>query len=86
MLETIRGQVPFAAPDSGRAQYSDTNCQLLGVLIEAFSQAPLTEVFPTRGFAPLEMADTYVYDDQRPPQIARLDFFHMNSRLPCLWP
>jgi CubicO group peptidase (beta-lactamase class C family) len=44
-----------------KASYSDTNYQLLGVIIEAAAGAPLHQVFEQFFFAPLELNQTYLY-------------------------
>lgn len=80
-LDLIRGQSPFAAPDSGKSHYSDTNYQLLGALIEVVADGPLVDVFAERIFAPLEMADTYLFDHTIPRATEPLPFFCENTAL-----
>jgi D-alanyl-D-alanine carboxypeptidase len=65
-LEMIRGTEPPAAPDSGKAHYSDTNYQLLGAVIESVCSSPLPEVFARRIFVPLGLESTYVYGHSEP--------------------
>ena len=67
VLALARKATPFAAPDSGKSHYSDTNFQLLGALIERITELPLTEAFKTRIFDPLAMADTYLFNGSVPP-------------------
>lgn len=81
VLEIIRGMRPFAAPDSGKSHYSDTNYQLLGALIETITERPLAEIFKERIFDPLKMAGTYLYDFETPRSITPLPFYHENNRL-----
>jgi D-alanyl-D-alanine carboxypeptidase len=45
-------------PNSGKANYSFTNYQLVGRLIEAVTAQPLSEVFKSRIFEPLELTHT----------------------------
>lgn len=66
VLEMARNATPFAAPDSGKSHYSDTNYQLLGAIIETITEQPLADVFHSRIFAPLEMGDTYLFDSNKP--------------------
>ncbi len=81
VLELIRGQSPFAAPDSGRSHYSDTNYQLLGALIEVVAERPLADAFAERIFARSEMADTYLFDHTTPPTKEPLPFYCENTAL-----
>jgi CubicO group peptidase (beta-lactamase class C family) len=62
VLDMARNASPFAAPDSGKSHYSDTNYQLLGAIIEAITGQSLADAFRTRIFDRLEMADTYLFD------------------------
>ncbi len=81
VLEMVRNQSPFAAPDSGKSHYSDTNYQLLGALIEVVTEQSLSDAFAERIFTPLEMANTYLYDHTKPPAVEPLPFFCENTRL-----
>ena len=81
VLEMIRGQPPFAAPDSGKSHYSDTNYQLLGALIEAITGRSLSEAFKKRIFEPLEMVRTYLFSYESPPSTTPLPFFYDNTKL-----
>lgn len=81
VVELIRRQSPFAAPDSGKSYYSDTNYQLLGALIEVIAEKPLADVFAQRVFAPLDMADTYLFDHTSPRSTEPLPFFCENTQL-----
>ncbi len=81
VLELIRGKAPFAAPDSGKSHYSDTNYQLLGAVIEVVTDLTLVEAFRERIFEPTEMADTYLYDHKVPPAVEPLPFYCNNTSL-----
>ncbi len=82
VLEMARHSTPFAAPDSGKSHYSDTNFQLLGALIEAIIEQPLADVFKTRIFDPLEMKGSYLFDSNNPPRsIAPLPTYYKDTRL-----
>lgn len=81
VIALIRRRSPFAAPDSGKSHYSDTNYQLLGALIEVVTELTLADVFKERIFNPMEMADTYLYDHERPPVVEPLPFYYKNNQL-----
>ncbi len=68
VLEMARNSTPFAAPDSGKSYYSDTNFQLLGALIESITEQRLANVFKTRIFDPLGMTESYLFDSKNPPR------------------
>jgi len=65
-LATAREMTPFAAPDSGKSHYSDTNYQLLGAIIEAITGHSLADVFQMWIFDRLGLAHTYLFDCGRP--------------------
>ena len=81
VLDIIRERPPFAAPDSGRSHYSDTNFQLLGALIEVVTETKLASALHERIFARLGMANTYLYDHTAPPAVAPLPFYNENTPL-----
>ncbi len=82
VLEMARNSTPFAAPDSGKSHYSDTNFQLLGALIEAISEQPLSDVFKARIFDPLGMEDSYLFDSNHPPRpIAPIPAYYKDTKL-----
>jgi len=81
VLEMARKATPFAAPDSGKSHYSDTNYQLLGAIIEAITGQSLADVFKARIFAPLNMVDTYLFDSNTPRSIEPLPFYSGDTRL-----
>ncbi len=62
VLTMVRGLKPSNVPDGGKSHYSDTNYQLLGAIIEAITDCPLTQVFQGRIFGPLALDQTYVFD------------------------
>jgi D-alanyl-D-alanine carboxypeptidase len=55
LARTLPAKFP---PNSGKANYSFTNYQLVGRLIEAVTNQPLSEVFRTQIFEPLELSQT----------------------------
>lgn len=81
-VEMARGLRPMSAPDSGRAQYSDTNFQLLGAVIEAATGQDLPTVFAAGLFEPLGLSDTYLFDHRRAPdRAAPVPLYHKAKRL-----
>lgn len=81
VLDLVRGKASFAAPDSGRSHYSDTNYQLLGELIEVVAERSLADAFQERIFDRLEMADTYLYDADAPRPVEPLPFYVRDAPL-----
>lgn len=81
VIEIIRYQTPFSAPDSGKSHYSDTNYQLLGALLEVVTDRSLADVFSERIFVPLQMVDTYLFDVNSPPAVEPLPFYYENTQL-----
>ena len=57
-LELARGMTAPFAPHSGRAEYSFTNYQLVGRLIEAIYGCPLAAALDRELLAPLALSDT----------------------------
>lgn len=57
LLGYVSPDAKFTPPGSGW-QYSNTNYILLGMVIEAIDQQPLSQVFQERLFGPLGMTDT----------------------------
>ncbi len=49
-----------------KASYSDTNYQLLGLIIESVTGEPLHEIYQTYLFVPLDMTNTYLYTRSEP--------------------
>jgi D-alanyl-D-alanine carboxypeptidase len=81
VLDIARNATPFAAPDSGKSHYSDTNYQLLGAIIEAITEQSLADVFHTRIFDRLEMADTYLFDHKIPRSVEPMPFYNADTQL-----
>ena len=81
VLEMVRNSTPFAAPDSGKSYYSDTNYQILGEIIENICEQPLADVFDTRIFRPLGMADTYLFDSNSPRSRKPLPAYYKDIKL-----
>lgn len=52
----------FPPGEKGRARYSDTNYQILSLIIENITGKPINIVFNTL-FQELNLTDTYVYED-----------------------
>lgn len=71
IIAIVRRLSPEFAPGTGdTAFYSDTNYALLGAIIEAVTGATIADSFQQMIFAPLGLADTYVFgsaDDQPRP-------------------
>jgi CubicO group peptidase (beta-lactamase class C family) len=63
-LEMARRMAPVGQPGRmRRAQYSDTNYQLLDAVIEAVEGAPLADVLERRIIRPLGLRQTWLYAD-----------------------
>ncbi|MFN4769946.1 MAG: serine hydrolase domain-containing protein [Candidatus Kapaibacterium sp.] len=64
---------PFAPNTPKRAFYSDTNYQLLGLIIERITKQPLAQVLQERILDPLHLENTYMYADptDERPQVMR---------------
>ncbi|MCC6007760.1 MAG: beta-lactamase family protein [Rhodobacteraceae bacterium] len=63
-LAAIRGIRPRFAPGTPRkVQYSDTNYQLLGRMLERLSGQDLPGLFASEIFAPLGLGHSYIYTD-----------------------
>ncbi|MCE8546023.1 beta-lactamase family protein [Ruegeria pomeroyi] len=67
VLEMARSLPPMAAPDSGKAHYSDTNFQLLGAVLEAVSGKPFATLLQAYICEPLGLRQTTTFDAQNPP-------------------
>ncbi|MFY0675326.1 MAG: beta-lactamase family protein [Bacteroidia bacterium] len=62
----------FAPGEKGKALYSDTNFQLLGMIIEKVTGASISHAFSERIFEPLGLNNTYLYldeNDNRPKKM-----------------
>lgn len=64
---TRRLKAKFPPDSRARAFYSDTNYQLLGALIEAVEEAPVSEVMNQRIIQPLGLKDTYLFSERDIP-------------------
>lgn len=60
VLDMARSLAPVAAPDSGRAHYSDTNYQLLGAAVSTVTGRSFAQDVAARISAPLGLAETDV--------------------------
>ena len=65
---------PRFAPTRGYL-YSDTNYQLLGLVVEKVTNLPLHQAYQQWLFAPLQMRDTYVEFYEQPRQAVSHSFF-----------
>lgn len=64
ILNRVKSLTPHFVPGAeNQAYYSDTNYQLLGVIIENITGKKLSEVYSEHIFAPLHMDDTYLKTD-----------------------
>lgn len=61
-LGRVRRMRPPFRPGDRRAHYSDTNFLLLGEIIQCVTGRTTTAIFREQIFAPLGLAQTYVYD------------------------
>lgn len=89
VLAVARSIPPRFAPGAqgGRkSHYSDTNYQLLGAIIEALTGKIIADIFQTRVFDRLEMAQTYLYDCRRSRETPPLPLYHREQMLSIpLW-
>ncbi|GAE07339.1 D-alanyl-D-alanine carboxypeptidase [Paenibacillus sp. JCM 10914] len=69
----------FFPGQKGKAQYSDTNYQLLGRILENITGQPVASLFKERIFDPLNLNDTYFYLD--PQDDSPIDFYYKEKRL-----
>lgn len=81
VLDWTRTRAPQAAPDSGRASYSDTNYQLLGAIIEAVTDMPYGDAIQARICAPLGLTRTALFDANRDGDGRSLPVYHKTRRL-----
>lgn len=80
VLKMVRGMKSYNKPGSGRAYYSDTNYQLLGLIIESVTESTLEDVFAQRIFEPLQLDQTFVFD-YRKEQSVTLSMYRRNLEL-----
>lgn len=80
VLDSIKQLPPkFAPGQKGKVNYSDTNYQLLGGIIEKVTGMTMAEVFDVYIFQPLQLKHTYAYTDiadTRPVQM-----YHNGKRI-----
>ncbi|SNT76865.1 serine hydrolase domain-containing protein [Paracoccus seriniphilus] len=81
VLAWARAGRPFAAPDSGRAHYSDTNFQLLDTVIEAACGMSYGEAVQQRICKTLGLTRTALYDAARDGDGRTLPVWHKDKRL-----
>jgi D-alanyl-D-alanine carboxypeptidase len=77
-LAAARQKTPKFLPGQ-KAEYSDTNYQLLGAIIEAAAGKPLDAVFNEMIIHPLGMQDTYLYQGQ--PDDRLVGFYYKDRPL-----
>ena len=81
VLDWAKARPPHAAPDSGRAHYSDTNFQLLGAVIEAVTGMSYGEAVQQRICTTLGLTRTALYDAARDGDGQTLPVWHKDKRL-----
>jgi CubicO group peptidase (beta-lactamase class C family) len=81
VLDWARAKAPQAAPDSGKAHYSDTNYQLLGAVIEAATGVSYGDALQARICAPLGLTRTALFDAVRDADGQTLAVYHKALRL-----
>lgn len=62
IVRSLKPKFPPGARDGRKAHYSDTNYALLGAIIEAVTGTTIANNFESTIFAPLGLANTYVFD------------------------
>lgn len=77
VLEMTRSLPPMAAPESGKAHYSDTNFQLLGAVLEAVTGKAYATLLQDYICEPLGLRQTTTFDAKNPP----LPLFHKSQQL-----
>jgi CubicO group peptidase (beta-lactamase class C family) len=81
VLDWAKALPPHAAPDSGRAHYSDTNYQLLGAVIEAACGKPYGDAVQARICAPLGLTRTALFEAARDGDGQTLPVWHKDQCL-----
>jgi D-alanyl-D-alanine carboxypeptidase len=82
-LENVKNMTPkFRPGQKGKAQYSDTNFQLLGRIIETVTGKELAEVFREQIFDVLGLHDTYAYRDVNDDSPAKMYYKTRQLHLP----
>ncbi len=77
VLAMARSLPPMAAPDSGKAYYSDTNFQLLGAVLKAVSGKSYATLLQDYICEPLGLRQTTTFDAENLP----LPLFHKSQQL-----
>jgi CubicO group peptidase (beta-lactamase class C family) len=70
-IARVRGTMAATAPPDTRTEYSDTNYQLLGKLIEQVAGKPLGAVYDEMIFRPLGFRSTWLMGSASPPAGSR---------------
>ena len=81
VLDWARSGKPQAAPDSGKAHYSDTNFQFLGAVIEAATGLSFGDALQERICGPLGLSRTALFDPTRDDNGRTLPVYHNALRL-----
>jgi CubicO group peptidase (beta-lactamase class C family) len=81
VLGWAKARPPHAAPDSGRAHYSDTNFQLLGAVIEAATGMSYGDAVQERICATLGLTRTALFEAARDGDGQTLPVWHKDQRL-----
>lgn len=82
-LENVKKLTPkFKPGQKGKAQYSDTNFQLLGKIIENITGKELADTFRERIFDELELEYTYAYRDVNDNSPAKMFYKTKQLHLP----
>lgn len=82
-VEMARAMPPAGLPGRmARAHYSDTNYQLLDAVIERVERASLAEVLSRRVFRPLDLRQTWLYEDPADERPAPLRYRGSALRIP----
>ncbi|MBM7713385.1 CubicO group peptidase (beta-lactamase class C family) [Bacillus thermophilus] len=83
-LTLIKQKKPrFMPGQKGKAQYSDTNYQLLGIIIEAVTGTSVKDVFKQFIFDELGLEETYVFEDVNDSRPVPLYYKSKPLHLPC---
>jgi CubicO group peptidase (beta-lactamase class C family) len=80
-LAAVRQKTPKFLPGQ-KAEYSDTNYQLLGAIIESVAGASLDAVFNEMIFGPLGLEDTYLYKGEADDRLVSMYYKERRLELP----
>lgn len=81
VLDWARSGKPKAAPNSGKAHYSDTNFQVLGAIIEAATGLSFGDALQKRICEPLGLGRTALFDPNRDGNGRTLSVYHKTLKL-----